>query len=285
MEAPPSMFPPQQQQVQAMRTNNAKSKKQEQIVKEFAALLSTKKPDDGSKSPTDASSSANILGSPSSRSLGKKLISFLSDDVADDEVVLVLPSLDIRLSEEQHGALPKIGETGSSSSLQESIGGREQEPQDDPSSRPSMAASVLTAASNDAAKVEQKAATNVNKSTSWTRSTVMYAAHAVSENASDFFSNLIDSRLRAWTLLLLRHSLSTGDSSSRTKLLSMLSASIQVKNAVTNFKTLPMPNAAEGQPREADVILPLLFEVVLNLSLKENSEAVTLRAPGTISGE
>lgn len=339
MEAPPaplhagavgnlSSSPPQQQ----LNRNSGGgdrppllARQQEDIVKKFAMLLST---DDG---PTSSASRAPASGTPLSSGSGsaaaalqaarsKGLASLLSKSVADDEVVLVLPSLDMRLSEESTnnvggkkgangaggvpsgasagpssvGALPKLGETKDSTApaqLMKSNSNPAMSPDNiliagapHPDSRPSMAASVLTAASNKAAKVEELAAIEMNKKTSWTRSTVVYASHAVATNASEFFSKLIDSRLRAWTLLLLRHSLSTGDAQSRTRLLSMLSASIQVKKAETRFKTLSLPESAKGQAKEADVILPLLFEVVLHLTIQDKPESVTLRAPGTISG-
>lgn len=243
MEAPPAQ--PRRQ------PSSPDRQKREQTVKQFAEYLGTK---------CDARKSRYGL---------KKL---LADAVAEDEVVLQLPSLDMRLSEEEGQALPKIGEKKTSVSSFEEI-----------EERPDMVASVLTAATNDAAKVEQTAAKNMSKQTSWTRSTVVYASQAVATNVSDFFANLIDSRLKSWTLLLLRHSLSTGDTESRSRLLNVLSASMKVASTETNFKTLPMP-PSEGHIAEADVILPLLFEVIVNLSAQGKTETITLRAPGTISG-
>jgi hypothetical protein len=137
---------------------------------------------------------------------------------------------------------------------------------------------------NDAAQMEHKAAKSMSQ-LSWTKSTLFYAIDAVSANASEFFSNLIDSRVRAWTLLLLRHSLSTGDNESRERLLGMLSASIRVIKAETNFRCLSLPASAAGQPKEADVILPLLFEVYLYVTVQEKPERIKLMSPGTISGE
>jgi len=253
------------------------AKQQEEVVRQFAALLSTAE-GDGKKKKQPSHTQAN-------RSRG--ISALLSDSVAGDEVVLVLPSLDMRLSEDAGKtgsctALPKLGETSTSddgsSSSPLSDGGS------NGSNRPDMAASVLTVATKDAAKVEEQAAIEMNKKTSWTRSTAVYASQAVATNASEFFAKLIDSRLRAWTLLLLRHSLSTGDAQSRARLLSMLSASISVKKAETNFKTLVLPDSAAGQAKEADVILPLLFEVALHITIQEKAELITLRAPGTISG-
>jgi hypothetical protein len=133
--------------------------------------------------------------------------------------------------------------------------------------------------------VEQQAAQSLGSLTSWTKSSLMYAASAISKNVSDSFSSLVDSRVRAWTLLLLRHSLTTGDSASRSRLLSMLSSIIKVHSAKTAFKTLPLPKSAVNQPKEADVILPLLLEVDMQVSIQNKVDTVTLRAPGTIAGE
>ena len=158
--------------------------------------------------------------------------------------------------------------------------------------RPNMAASVLSlAASSDGtnkAVIEKKAADSIGKRTSWTRSTVSYAAQAVASNLSDSFTTLLNSRLRAWTLLLLRHSLTTqtNNEAARSRLLNMLSAKLKVLTAETTYRTLPLPESATGvKPKDADVILPLLFEVVLLMSIQEKDETVTLRAPGTIAGE
>jgi hypothetical protein len=65
----------------------------------------------------------------------------------------------------------------------------------------------------------------------------------------------------------------------------MLSASIKIKSSISTFRTLPLPESCKGQAKEADVILPLLFEVALEVSLQDRTDSVTLRAPGTISGK
>ena len=65
----------------------------------------------------------------------------------------------------------------------------------------------------------------------------------------------------------------------------MLSSIVKVDSARTTFKTLPLPESAVGQPKEADVILPLLLEVEMEVSIQSKQHTITLRAPGTISGE
>jgi len=64
----------------------------------------------------------------------------------------------------------------------------------------------------------------------------------------------------------------------------MLSSIIKVHSAETAFKTIPLPESAIGQPKEADVILPLLLEVEMQVSIQSKVDMVTLRAPGTIAG-
>jgi hypothetical protein len=240
------------------------------VLEKFASLLGTKGPQQDI-----VSSSARM----------KELTSLLSPTTGDDDVVLTVPSLDLRLTEGERGKndiLPEVGAHFSacdqnSATASTSAGGE---------SRPNMAASVLSLVSDDQTVIELKAAQNIGKRTSWTRSTVGYASGAVGVNISDSFTTLLNSRLRAWTLLLLRHSLSTGSGESRTRLLSMLAADLQVKSIETEFKTLPLPDAAKGaKPKDSDVILPMLFQVTLHTTIQNQPENVTLRAPGTISGQ
>ena len=216
----------------------------------------------------------------------KEMGRLLSTSTGDDQVVLVLPSLDLRLTEggEQgkNELLPQMGEHAMSS---ESDGKKSSESADN-STRPSMDASVLSLASDKLDIIEPIAAENIGKQTSWTRSTLSYASLAVSTNVSDSFTTLLNSRLRAWTLILLRHSLATGSGESRSKLLSMLGAVIQVDSTESKYQTLPLPDDAKGaKPKDSDIILPLLFEVSLHLSIQGKPEKVILRAPGTISGK
>jgi hypothetical protein len=253
--------------------------KQDEVTSKFASLLGTK----GVKKQTVASS---LIKADPQGAASREMLMCLSKQVESYEVICTLPSLDMRKLDEDTGSispLPKVGEhfqaetiktTGASSG-------------DNSGSLPQMEASVLNNAADASAKaaqVEQKAAQSLGSVTSWTKSSVVYASHAISENVANSFSSLVDSRVRAWTLLLLRHSLTTGDSASRTRLLSMLSSFIKVNSAETAFRTLPLPESAAHQPKEADVILPLLLEVDLQISIQSKVDTVTLRAPGTISG-
>ena len=219
---------------------------------------------------------AGLIGTKSegtSSSRSKKMISLLDNSIEDHEVVLTLPSLDLGLTDRgSNNPLPVIGEH-----LDDSMSSD--------TSRPTMTASVLTGATEGVANSEQIAAQNIEKLTSWTKSTLEYAGEAVKKNLSDSFASLVESRVRAWTLLLLRHSLSTGDDESRARLLNMLSSTIKVLSAETHFKTLPLPDSAAEQASGGTVILPLLFEVVLHVAVQDKEETVTLRAPGTITGK
>lgn len=250
---------------------------QEEVVTKFAALLGTKR----LKNDSIASSTMN---SDPVRATSRELMLCLSKGIEQHGVICTLPSLDMRKIDEDAGTspLPKVGQhfhTEAMSADSASAGGDKAVPQ--------MEASVLNSAvdaSAKAAHVEQKAAQSLGSLTSWTKSSVVYAPSAISNNVADSFSSLVDSRVRAWTLLLLRHSLTTGDSASRTRLLSMLASIVKIDSAMTTFKTLPLPESAANQPKNVDVVLPLLLEVDLQISIQKKNDSVTLRAPGTISG-
>lgn len=248
---------------------------QEEVVSKFAALLGTK------RLMKDSVASSLVHSDPLGAT-SRELMLCLSKQLQHHEVICTLPSLDMRKIEEETGAspLPSVGQHFQTESIRaDFVGGDKTVPQ--------MEASVLNSAADASAKaaqVEQKAAQSLGSLTSWTKSSVVYAPSAISNNVADSFSSLVDSRVRAWTLLLLRHSLTTGDSGSRSRLLSMLSSIIKVDSAKTTFKTLPLPESAANQPKQVDVILPLLLEVDLQIFVQKKNDTVTLRAPGTISG-
>lgn len=239
---------------------------QSDVVTTFTSLIGTKLLSEQSSAPS------SLLKADPNATNSRKLLMCISKSVEHHEVVCTLPSLDMRKLDEdpETNPLPKVGEHF---------------PQ------MKMEASVLhnaADASAKAAQVEQKAAQTLGSLTSWTRSSVVYASNAISENAANSFSSLVDSRVRAWTLLLLRHSLTTGDSTSRSRLLSMLASIIKVNSAEIAFKTQPLPEACKNLPRkddDPDIILPLLFEVHMKIIVQSKECTVTLRAPGTVSGE
>lgn len=234
---------------------------QEAIVSRFATLLGT--------------ASSNQETKPLSSTQQMELLICFADSLSEDAVICTLPTLDMKVSGDNDNPMPAVGQH------------METESPSDGGLHPIMEASVLSTpadASADAAKVEQKAAQRLCDTSSWRKSSIADAPGELLKNVSKSFSSLVDSRVKSWTLLMFRHSLSSGDSSSRARLLQMLAASIKVISSKSSFKTLQLPPSAAGQAKEADVILPLIFEVVLNVSLGDKSESVTLRAPGTVSG-
>jgi hypothetical protein len=223
---------------------------QEKMVSNFASFLgTTSDPAVGGVSATDVAQC-------------------LSPSVAADVVVCSLPSLDMPPPKNAtNGPLPELGQHREKKGV------------------PEMAASILNSASVSPPYGEdEEAAQHLGTLTSWTKSSLIYAPPAINKNISGTLSSLIDSRVRAWTLLLLRHSLSTGDGASRSRLLNMLQCSVKLQKTQTTFQTLPLPDSARGQPKEADAILPLLFEAQIQLSIHGKVESVSLRTPGTIAG-
>jgi hypothetical protein len=240
-----------------------KTNDQETIVARFATLMGVEVASDSSQ---NASGHIPLHQGQHISGTTKEFQECLSSAVSAHDCVCTLPSFE--LTSISDVPLPKVGES------------RTKVPQ--------MAASVIARtgaeASAETLKIEQQAAQHLGNSISWTKSTLIYAPGALSKNISASFASLVDSRVRAWTLLLLRHSLTTGDNSSRSRLLSMLSSTIEVKSATTSFKTLPLPDSARSQPKEADVILPLLFEAMIHIIIEGKNDVVPIRAPGTIAG-
>jgi hypothetical protein len=226
---------------------------QEAIVSNFAQLLGSKA--QGPAVTAEADDFAECL----------------SETAGCSDVVCTIPALEMKVDAKSKDSMPGVGSSFSK-----------------PSEKPAMAASVLDASdtnSESATSIEKRAIQTLGSITSWTRSTLVYAPQAASKNVSTSFSSLVASRIRAWTLLLLRHSLTTGDAASRSRLLSMLSSKVEIISTTTSFKTLPLPDSAKAHVKEADVILPLLFEANMTISLQGKTESVFLRAPGTVAGK
>jgi len=210
------------------------------------------------------------------QSVSKIFLEGLSGSVVDHDVVCTVPSLDLYSGDTSKDAranpLPGVGV---------SHGGEKK------GNIPQMAASVLTQpdaqAGGETKKLEQTAAQHLSSTTSWTKSSLIYAPGAIAKNMAASFKSLVESRIKAWTVLLLRHSLQSGDNGSRNRLLSMLSSSVHLNRVTTAFTTLPLPPSARGLQQEYDVILPLLFEAKLNAGTKGEYDDVVVRAPGTIS--
>lgn len=250
---------------------------------------------------------AALSGSrPSQTAIAK----FFSPRLNKDSIALTIPSLELELptndeKEKNKTLLPTIGEHhDSSSSIGDESAGLSfavvSDEQQQPPPRPSMTASVLSHqhASLDGGNSTKNDVTDpaaaqasISRPISWTQSTLAYAAAAVSSNLAQSFQYLTDSRLKSWTIVVLHHSLSTGSAQSRSRLMRIVSTKIQVHNSssgpAVQFKTLPLPASAQGlKPKDADCILPLLFEVEVNAGTAAAATAaqpVLLRCPGTIS--
>mmetsp|Transcript_13923 Transcript_13923/g.20562 ORF Transcript_13923/g.20562 Transcript_13923/m.20562 type:complete len:511 (-) Transcript_13923:151-1683(-) len=237
---------------------------QEALVSNFIKLLGAK----GQGSRSTSAGITTISGDASSASAAD-FAECLSDDATSTDIVCTIPCMEMNLDAKAKEALPNVGNHFSIAD------------------KPTMTATVLTAtseASENTSKMEEAAAKTLGNITSWTKSTLIHAPPAAAKNIAVSFSSLVAARVRAWTLLLLRHSLTTGNSSSRSQLLSMLSSDIDIISMQTSFTTLPLPESAREHQKEADVILPLLFEAKLQICIQGKDDVVFLRAPGTVSG-
>jgi hypothetical protein len=182
---------------------------QTDVVSKFASLIGTKRT--SKEAPPPPASLAKIDPNDAT---SRELLMCISKSVAPDAVVCTLPSLDMRKLEEDSNKspLPEVGKHFSK-----------------------MEASVLqnategAAGAAKAAQVEQKAALSLGANSSWTRSSVVYASKTIADNVANSFSSLVESRRKAWTLLLLRHSL-TGDVNSRARYMSMQESVIKVNS-------------------------------------------------------
>jgi hypothetical protein len=243
---------------------------QEAIVSNFAHLLGSKSQE--SLGSSNGNGNGNAMAGVTSSSSADDFAECLSEAADFSHVVCTIPAMEMKVDAKSKDVLPGVGASHSF---------------EKPADKPTMAASVLNASDNSGneSNIEQAAVKTLGALTSWTKSTLVYAPQAASKNISTSFSSIVASRVRAWTLLLLRHSLTTGDAASRSRLLSMLSSNIEILSTTTSFKTLPLPDSAKSHPKEADVILPLLFEANLNISVQGRQDSVFLRAPGTISGK
>lgn len=234
---------------------------QEAIVTRFATLMGTKTGRDGQAAPPTEEEQ-------------KELLACFADAVSDDSVVCTMPSPNLKVSGQGDNPLPEVGQH------------METDANPGAGLHPIMEASVLSTGeeSLDPPKKDKKTGRTLSDTSSWTKSNVVYASASLLKDISDSFSSLVNSRVKSWTLLMFKNSISSGDNSNRSRILKMLAASINVSATRSNFRTLQLPANAQGQSKEADVILPLLFEVSLRVAMRDKSELVTLRAPGTVSG-
>ena len=79
-----------------------------------------------------------------------------------------------------------------------------------PSKDPHNTSCSVEKANKNVAVLEQAAVRNLASPTTWTPSTVASAPQSMLQNLSQSYLSLVESRVKAWTLLLLRKSLSSG---------------------------------------------------------------------------
>ncbi len=108
-------------------------------------------------------------------------------------------------------------------------------------------ANLLNNATAAATDIEYAAAQNFGRPISYTRSSAPQAPSAMTRVLFDSFSSLIESRIKTWTLRLLRHSLSSGDEDSRVQLMSLLATkNVELSAIVTSFETVGTINSSSS---------------------------------------
>jgi hypothetical protein len=171
---------------------------------------------------------------------------------------------------------------------------------------------LLQEAALKATDIECSATKNLGRPISYTRSSAPHAPGAMARTLFDSFSSLVESRVKAWTLLLLRHSLSSGDEDSRSQLMALLATnSIDLSAMVTSFNVdrtkvekLDKHNGKEEtnssgnsngagtgnggdkySKENCDFTLPLSLDVDIDLKLQGKIINLHLEASGTVAGE
>lgn len=168
----------------------------------------------------------------------------------------------------------------------------------------------LSICSEASTKLEMAAALNISRPISFTRSSVHHAPAAMLKSLFSSFSTLVESRVRTWTLLLLRHSLSSGDQTSRDRLMALLSTqqSFNMEAMITHFEPKPLThetamelkkngrirnqlkNVACSQGKSGfglefcDFIIPIEFQAAIDIGIQGQQITVHLRAPAQIGG-
>lgn len=168
----------------------------------------------------------------------------------------------------------------------------------------------LSVCSEASTKLEMAAALNISRPLSFTRSSVHHAPAAMLKSLFSSFSTLVESRVRTWTLLLLRHSLSSGDQTSRDRLMALLSTqqSFNMEAMITHFEPKPLThetaielkkngrirnqlkNVARSQGKSGcglefcDFIIPIEFQAAIDIGIQGQQVTVHLRAPAQIGG-
>lgn len=172
-------------------------------------------------------------------------------------------------------------------------------------------ASMISSSSSDTTNLEMAAAVHMDRPLSFTRSSAQHAPSALIRSLYSSFSQLVASRMKTWTLLLLRHSLSSGNKASRERLMALLGSqhSFKMDAIVTEFKVggnstpdeiarLLNDGASRKEKRNAlmnegknmemdscDLILPLQFKSVIDMTIQGKSCTVHLDTSGSVGGK
>ena len=155
--------------------------------------------------------------------------------------------------------------------------------------------------------LQHSAASNLSQPLVLSRDNVHEASAMMLRSLGLSFSSLIDSRVRAWVYGMLGKSLSSNDIDGRQALMSLLSVSdaINLTKATTSFQALPSvlvpskkkPDATtttqgdkagtEGEivaEKEEHLLLPLMFQAVVDIDMDGEQMSVLIQSPGTIIG-
>ncbi len=173
-------------------------------------------------------------------------------------------------------------------------------------------AEETSSSSANSTKLEMAAALNMGRLLSFTRTSSPHAPGAMIRSLFSSFSTLVNSRVRTWTLLLLRHSLSSGDENSRNNLMSLLASqhSYELRAMITEFTVDDEASEMkellieEGMVRRearlkaqqlekksglsmefCDMILPLRFKATIDITVQDHQVTVNLDAPGSVGGK
>jgi hypothetical protein len=165
--------------------------------------------------------------------------------------------------------------------------------------------SMISNSTSSTTHLEMKAAINMTRPQSFTRSSAHHAPTVLIRSLFSSFSALIASRMKTWTLLLLRHSLSSGDRASRDRLMGLLRKQnkFEMRAMVTEFQVedqdglmledVMVKGGHSDRNRKlnrvgmesCDLILPIKFKAVIDATIQDHHCTVHLDAPGSIGGE
>jgi len=102
-------------------------------------------------------------------------------------------------------------------------------------------------------------------------------------NFSASFMSLVDSRVRHTSMEMIKqHRRSPGVSQLQMLLRLMAHDPIAVKTVVTSFQPVPLDQSLENYSPDYTVV-PLVFEVVMDLLIFGDMETITIRCPGTMT--